>query len=743
VLKNLTEIISQDHRVIEFSAKKSIVENYTTRRDRFLAIVNFPNVHSKTTIALSKDKFIKSITHNSSDVIIINCAGWNELKALQNKVGTKLFFERITAYNIFFLIYFLVTGILRSRNQFNGIFYLKKGLRITLYLGLESKKNLNPRARHYLSPLVKVGHFFRQINEGNVKYSILRWFEELPFIKANEDVDILVDDEDISKVHSIIDEQPGIIPFDIYSKTGLPGSDFKSLPYYVYSLASQTLDNSILYKDTFKVPTWEYYFYLLAYHAVFHKGENSGIISNRYNLDINTNPDHDYLEHLKRILTKTDLNINDFTLEGLHTFLEARGYAPPLDTQYKLSLQNRYLKAYLDEFHSQSNLINKFEGLVCFIAREKIVSAGLLVELEKLIEKEGFTKICTEMLDGEFKDNLTKGVRGGNWNQGPWPTSGGPPSALIVALDVYPVEPEQTDQHKHPGITNKRIQDKNRIRDSLNSKFPDKSDWCNGVHSSDNEIQAVEYLELAGLNKDLIFKEIERYKNIFKTKYPVIKVLSRYSRRAKIELISYKGEKAVLKTFKPKCEWFLENEIEAYKAFENFEEVPQLLEAGDNYIITEYIEGSNPLEGKINIHTLKECLNILRKVYDKGYSLLDFRPTNFLRNKKKNLYLIDFEFLHRYDQKPPFLECYDLVGIPADFDPLYVPIVDVPEGEYQFDVLWGRRTGIYYEDLLRLDDFSIHVKNNVHFCRMKMKKLFAIIKEESLRGIKVIHRALP
>jgi hypothetical protein len=743
MFKNLNKIISKDLRIIEFSAKKSVVQNYTSIRNRFLSVLKSSEVPEDNTITLQKKKFIHSITQNSSDVVILNCAGWKELKALQSNTGAKLFLERINAYNIFFLVYFLFTGILRSRIKFNGLFYLRRGLRIALYLGLKSKKSPNPRTRHYLSPLVKVEHFFRQLNEENVKYSILRWFEELPYIKVNEDVDILVDDEDLSKVHSIIDAQPGIIPFDIYSTTGLPGSDFKSLPYYPYSLATQALDNAVLHKKIFKVPIWENYFYLLAYHVVFHKGENAGLTSKRYKLDINTNPDHDYLDHLRGILTKTDLNVNDFTLEGLHTFLEERGYAPPLDTQYKLSLQNQYLKAYLDEFHSQSDLINKFEGLVSFIAREKIVEAGLIEELEKLIAKEGFTIISTKKLEGEFKDNLTKGVRGGNWNQGPWPTSGGPPSALIVALDVYPVEPEQTDQYKHPGLTNKRIQDKNRIRDLLNSKFPDKNDWCNGVHSSDNEIQAVEYLELAGFNKDVIFNEVEKYKNIFRTKYPVIKVLSRYSRRAKIELISYKGKKAVLKTFKPKCEWFLANEIEAYRVFENFEEVPKLLEVGDNYIITEYIEEGKPLEGKINIKTLKKCLNILRKVYDKGYSLLDFRPTNFLRNKNKKLYLIDFEFLHHYEQKPSFLECYDLVGIPADFDPLRVPIVDVPEGEYQFDVLWGRKTGIFYEDLLRMNDFKTHLKSIVHFYRLKMKKLLSILKGKSLRGIKLIHRALP
>jgi len=742
-VKNINKILGEDYRIIEFSSKKSFFENHAVRKDKFLTIVKSQNIAGDTVLSLNKEKFIKSIKQNSTDILVINCAGWNELNALQNKVRAIFIFERITGFNILFLSYFLLKGILRRRLKYKGIFYLKRRFGFTLYLGMKNKITPKPNARHHLSPLVNLNDFFNQLNEENVGYSILRWFEDLPKIEVDEDIDMLVEDEDLSKVYSIVDRQPGIIPFDIYSKSGLPGSDYQSLPYYIYSLAVETLGSTILYKNTFKVPTWKNYFYLLAYHAVFHKGGNSGLISKRYKLNININPDHNYLNHLKRILSKTDLNINDFTLEGLHTFLETNGYAPPLDTQYKLSIENQYLKAHLEEFHNQSTLPNKFEGLVCFVAREKIVESGLLKELEDLIEREGFTIICTKKLESEFKDRFIDRVRGGNWNQGPWPSTGGLPSALVVALDVYPVEPDHTDQQKHPGLTNKRIQYKNRIRDLLNDRYPNKSDWCNGVHSSDNEIQAIEYLLLAGLNEDDIFKEIQKYREIFDTKYPVIKVLSQYSRRAKIELISYKGKKAVIKTFKPKCEWFLANELEAYKAFGDFEEVPQLLETGDNYIITEYIEGSKPLEGKVDINTLKICLSILRKVYDKGYSLLDFRPSNFLIDNKKNMYMIDFEFLHKYDNKPPFFECFDLVGLPKNFNLMNVPFIVVPEGKYQYDVLWGGRTGIYYNELLKLDHFSTHLKSISRRIKWKLKKNLFSIKEKVKRGIKAIHRFMP
>ncbi len=108
-----------------------------------------------------------------------------------------------------------------------------------------------------------------------------------------------------------------------------------------------------------------------------------------------------------------------------------------------------------------------------------------------------------------------------------------------------------------------------------------------------------------GLSKDEIIKEIIMHKKSFETQYPVLEVLSCYSRRAKVELISFHGEKAIKKTFKPSCEWFLENEIEAYTVFKDLKEVPRLLETGDNYFVISYIKGSKPLSNRISIRTLK------------------------------------------------------------------------------------------------------------------------------------------
>jgi len=745
-MRELTKFLKDIYQIIEFSSQESLFARVFHERNGFLSITRDKNEEGEKTIFLKETDFTRAIEKNSTDAIILNCTGWNELRALQKTVGTVFFFERITAFNIIFLFYFLLRGIITRHKKIHGLFYLRRGFKISLYLGLKSKRQRERITRHYLSPLIGIEDFFLELNNNNITYCILRWFEQLSEIEGGEDIDLLVEDSDLTKIYSIIDRQPGIIPFDIYSKSGVPGSDYNNLPYYVFSLAESVLDNNVLYKNIFKVPTWENYFYLLAYHAVFHKGEASGLTNNKYNLIPKVKPDHDYLYHLRMILSKTNLEVKDLSLEGLHSFLDGKKFVPPLDTQYKLSLQNQYLKIFLEDYHNQSDLPEKFEGLVCFVVREKIVEAGLVGYLKKLIQKSGFTIILSSQIEASVKDDFIKQVRGGNWNQGPWPSNAGKPTLLIVAFDVYPIKPTPEDLQQHPGLSNKRIEEKNGLRDLLNMKFLDRKDWCNGLHSSDNEIQAVEYLSLAGLNEEEIFNQIKKFKTSFKTEHHVIEVLSRYSKRAKVELIDYKGEKAIKKTFKPRCEWFLENEIEAYKKFKDLKEIPKLLETGDNYFISSFIEGSKPLNGRINIRTLKKCLNSLKKIYDKGYSLLDFLPANFITDKKGNLYLIDFEFLHKYNNKPSFMECYDLVGTPDDFDVLYLPITKNSgkhEEMKQFDVLWGRFTNVYYDELLKLDDFSTYFKSFYRYYKMKIRKLLGFVLRGSKQVVKLILRILP
>ena len=71
----------------------------------------------------------------------------------------------------------------------------------------------------------------QRLDSDGVRHAVLRWFEDLPELPAGEDIDLLVDDASLQRVRAILDEGPGIQPVDLYSVTGLPGADFRSMPY--------------------------------------------------------------------------------------------------------------------------------------------------------------------------------------------------------------------------------------------------------------------------------------------------------------------------------------------------------------------------------------------------------------------------------------------------------------------------------------------------------------------------------
>jgi hypothetical protein len=104
---------------------------------------------------------------------------------------------------------------------------------------------------------------------------ILRWYETLPTVGHDEDIDILFMSEDEPKFADLLQTsspRPGSPKFDLYSEDGSKGSDFHGLPYYQSPLARQMLSTRKLYKDIYYVLEPKAGLFSLSYHVVFHKG---------------------------------------------------------------------------------------------------------------------------------------------------------------------------------------------------------------------------------------------------------------------------------------------------------------------------------------------------------------------------------------------------------------------------------------------------------------------------------------
>lgn len=554
----------------------------------------------------------------------------------------------------------------------------------------EAKKE--QKARRYLSPEIGYGNFFDALNDLQLKYVILRWHDKIPFTDLSEDVDLLISDQDIGRVQELLDERVGILPFDVYSISGMPGSTFKNMAYYPPYLGELILQDRELWQGKYFIPNKKAYFYSLMYHAVYHKGEKSGIPvheGGQPNLDLS---DHDYLSILRKMALENGITLEKSNLLYFHELLESEGWAPATDTLRKLSGGDA---SWLNSIMTGSqNNFEKDGELMVFIIREWAYQRGLSGLITEWFEKSGLNLVKSVEMNPAQKKKAAQNLRGGNWGRGPWPVSGGGPSVMLVMYDYHPKALDRDKREKYPHVSNEHYLFKEEIRSKINSSLPDM-EKTNPIHSSDDEIEALDYID--SISPEIledVRKTITEWDRKYKTKEKVIKDISEYKRRAKVEIIEYKGMKAVKKTYKAGKERFLEREKYVYgELSKECRFIPVLLESGENYIIIPFLK-TTLLSRKnyFKMQALKkykrEILSISEFFYNKGYALIDFHPGNILVTKDGPR-IIDFEFLYKYENKPANIQAsFDFVGYPENF------LEDLP---YGIDI--ERRKNIWKEIL--------------------------------------------
>ncbi|MEX2115096.1 MAG: hypothetical protein WD845_18015, partial [Pirellulales bacterium] len=455
----------------------------------------------------------------------------------------------------------------------------------------------------------------------------------------------------------------------------------------------------------------EDHFLSLAYHALYHKGAKSGLRSCQDADDANERPEHDYDAELRRMARRLSID-SPITLADLDGYLDRRGWRPPHDMLVRLSRRNPWIHSLLKERHQ----VDEDRGLAVFVLRQKALERGGIDKARTLIERHGFGVLRADVLPSEALLPVARSIRGGNWGPGPWPNSGGPPAALVVAYDMNPQEPTRRQRKKFPFLSNARLLCKDKIRDAFNEGLP-PHEHCNAIHSSDNGREALDYLRvmLPDAVPD-VRAQVERLRGSFRTDEPVLATWTRAGRRAKIELVAWQGGLAVKKTFKPQQERFCQREITALRDLHPLvPQVPSLLDAGDSSLTIPYYEHVSDYRrssGKLlPLAVAKQAIAALRNVYDAGYALIDASIDNVLIDRREGLKLIDFEFAYRYERKPPrFEDSYDIAGPPRDF-PADVPI----QGGNSYDRSWRPYIGLSLRSLLEDPLWLQHLKRASYF----------------------------
>lgn len=353
------------------------------------------------------------------------------------------------------------------------------------------KPHPHEAVRRFVPHRLGIGGFLRRVSATAPKHAVLRWFENLPQLPPGEDLDLLVSDDALEAVRSLLDEGAGIQPIDLYSVTGLPGADFRSMPYYPPHLAEQLIDRAANHEGLCAVPAPREHFLSLAYHALYHKGYDSGIPANATTSGKRGRADHDYTAILKRLAAGCRVNV-DITLDALDAHLDSQGWRPPHDMLIRLSRRNRWVKSILKK-HDELNAAD--DRIAVFLLRQEALNRGGVARVTQLIQQQGFEIRATQTFDCERVPMLARTLRGGNWGPGPWPISGGPPVATIVAYDPAPIAPTRKQKKNFPYIVNARLLCKEKLRDAFNEGY-EREQHCNVIHSSDNGREALDYLRI-------------------------------------------------------------------------------------------------------------------------------------------------------------------------------------------------------------------------------------------------------
>ena len=370
------------------------------------------------------------------------------------------------------------------------------------------------RARRYVRRGMSCEAFFSELQARKIRYVVLRWFDALPEIEPGEDIDMLVADDDLPKIADLFVRFRAPLKLwtnlkcDVYSLTGLPGSDFRKMAYYPPYLAEGIIARSVTMHDLFQVPAKRDHFLSIAFHALYHKGYASGLPTALTPATPPKKlPDHDYCEVLARLARELSVDV-EIDMESLDDYLAEEGWRPPFDMLARLALWNPWIH----DRHLRDGLTVEppRRGVGVFLVRERAIELARVDDMEGRLEAQGFRILHTATIEPERRKAVGERMRGGNWGKGPWKHSGGLPAQVVVVWDPEPLPVDPGKREKYPLVENGRIlRAKVDLREHM-LRGLEKRDKFNPVHSADNDFQAWEYIDIVlPDNVDELSRQVE------------------------------------------------------------------------------------------------------------------------------------------------------------------------------------------------------------------------------------------
>jgi hypothetical protein len=535
-----------------------------------------------------------------------------------------------------------------------------------------------PGPRRYLRAGMSVDRFFAELNARGANYAVLRWFDDLPKVEKGEDIDLLLADESMDILESLTRGTP---PFpvtqklDVYTVSGLPGTNFHAMPYLSRSLAARVVAGTVLLREKYRVPSPVDHFDSMAFHAVYHKGWASGLPEEVGETPVLGRPDHDYLTVLTALATTNGIDV-EVSLRGLDRYFVRLGMRPASDTLERFQEVNPWLKGELDRVRPD---IGDLTGLIVYVVREK--AEGWRDDIVDALDAQGFEILKVFPLTPKQRELATAAIRGGNWGRGPFRESGGTPSSIIVAYDL--AWRQGTDP-----LMNARAVGAKRVARDLVAAHVGSPDAFNPLHSTDNGWQSLEYIHV--LDDPKLLPELEKSVAVLvagmASPWPVVDTLGEQGRRARVDLVEHPVHgRSVFKVFRPGARASFDREVAARSVMADSDLIPPLLDAGDNWILSasygdngghavRRLPGSREVQLRFtDAQKLRAFVDLLRS---RGHYLLDLTTHNIVTDPVAGMKILDLEFFVAYPgELPPLEQDSSVAGMPGKFgDPAASPI---------------------------------------------------------------------
>lgn len=589
----------------------------------------------------------------------------------------------------------------KAINKFKKI-YLNVLKKLTKYLKiidiLMPRPNGNQR---YLRSNLTPDDFFAFLKSHQVRYIIIEPFiHESSSFNNKEKTAILIYDQDLSKISEFFSYVPSNYSFTIYGVFGHECA-WKFLPYYKPIVAQKIIRDSVFYNELYRVPNIKDQYYIALYYNLIHIGNKSFL--NRSDLAVNQLNNSEsllFFEQLKKLANMTEQPLID-NFNDAYSLLTAINWIPELDTLRKIALNNSWIHQRINLAENSDQFAKPWKGeLLIFIIRDWAFTNNYWEKIIDWFQRYDHAMSIFELkvFNQEERSQATNNIRGGVWSTGIYPKNGGYPAALIALYNFHP-DKQSALLNSHPFVKNPLYLLKSRVRWMINcGEF--YSNQSNFIHSSDDETEALSYVKSIYNTRDyeLFITKLQKYVLDFESEpYPIIKDLSSFRARAKVELIDFQGQLAVKKTYKPGKSAFFKREIFAYESLSSLcGYIPPLLAKGNSYFIIPYYKNKlADFSETESFAFLREqglglqILEFMKFLYQNGYALIDLRLANIIVTEDHQLKVIDYEYLYKYSKLPEtFEKSLNMKGTDSSFDG------DTPRGYqhpgYNYRNYWSR-----------------------------------------------------